>query len=89
MGRSTLLLAALVGGLASPARLHIVWLLTQGESDVTGLADRELAAEAARRGAHDYLVKGRMTGDLLGRIVRYSIERHRLLAELRTLQARK
>jgi DNA-binding transcriptional ArsR family regulator len=26
--------------LASPARLHIVWLLTQGESDVTGLADR-------------------------------------------------
>lgn len=26
--------------LASPARLHIVWVLAQGESDVTSLADR-------------------------------------------------
>jgi DNA-binding NtrC family response regulator len=56
---------------------------------VTGLADRELAAEAARRGAHDYLVKGHMTGELLVRVVRYALERHRLLAELRSLQAKK
>ncbi|MHC5907493.1 ArsR/SmtB family transcription factor [Streptomyces sp. S6] len=28
------------GLLASPARLHIVWALAQGESDVTGLAER-------------------------------------------------
>lgn len=49
---------------------------------VTGLADSELAEEAARRGAHDYLVKGRMTGELLHRVVRYALERHRLLAEL-------
>ncbi|MDI2128375.1 ArsR/SmtB family transcription factor [Yinghuangia seranimata] len=26
--------------LASPSRLRIVWLLTEGESDVTGLAER-------------------------------------------------
>jgi DNA-binding transcriptional ArsR family regulator len=26
--------------LASPARLHIVWALAQGESDVSGLAER-------------------------------------------------
>ncbi|MFJ2604077.1 ArsR/SmtB family transcription factor [Streptomyces sp. NPDC091279] len=32
--------AAAFGMLASPARLHIVWALAQGESDVTGLADR-------------------------------------------------
>jgi DNA-binding transcriptional ArsR family regulator len=32
--------AAAFGLLASPARLHIVWVLAQGESDVTGLAER-------------------------------------------------
>ncbi|MEU6770493.1 metalloregulator ArsR/SmtB family transcription factor [Streptomyces sp. NPDC046759] len=32
--------AAAFGLLASPARLHIVWVLIQGESDVTGLAER-------------------------------------------------
>ncbi|WP_053708609.1 ArsR/SmtB family transcription factor [Streptomyces sp. NRRL B-3648] len=32
--------AAAFGLLAAPARLHIVWALAQGESDVTGLAER-------------------------------------------------
>lgn len=32
--------AAAFGLLASPARLHIVWALAQGECDVTGLAER-------------------------------------------------
>ncbi|MES9519657.1 ArsR/SmtB family transcription factor [Streptomyces capoamus] len=32
--------AAAFGLLAAPARLHIVWALTQGESDVTRLAQR-------------------------------------------------
>ncbi|WP_405620665.1 ArsR/SmtB family transcription factor [Streptomyces sp. NBC_00076] len=32
--------AAAFGLLASPARLHIVWALAHGESDVTGLAER-------------------------------------------------
>jgi DNA-binding transcriptional ArsR family regulator len=32
--------AASFGLLASPARLHIVWALASGESDVTGLAER-------------------------------------------------
>nr|WSY57688.1 metalloregulator ArsR/SmtB family transcription factor [Streptomyces sp. NBC_00886] len=32
--------AAAFGLLATPARVHIVWALAQGESDVTGLADR-------------------------------------------------
>ncbi|GAA0621427.1 hypothetical protein GCM10010394_60100 [Streptomyces crystallinus] len=32
--------AGVFGLLASPARLHIVWALSHGESDVTGLAER-------------------------------------------------
>ncbi|MFE9250528.1 ArsR/SmtB family transcription factor [Streptomyces sp. NPDC007088] len=32
--------ASVFGLLASPARLHIVWALAGGESDVTGLAER-------------------------------------------------
>ncbi len=32
--------AAMFGLLASPPRLHIVWALAQGESDVSGLAER-------------------------------------------------
>ncbi|MGC5342020.1 metalloregulator ArsR/SmtB family transcription factor [Streptomyces sp. AM 4-1-1] len=32
--------AAAFGLLATPARLHIVWALSQGECDVTGLAER-------------------------------------------------
>lgn len=32
--------AVAFGLLASPARLHIVWVLAQGESDVSGIADR-------------------------------------------------
>ncbi|MEU1011872.1 metalloregulator ArsR/SmtB family transcription factor [Streptomyces sp. NPDC005890] len=32
--------AAAFGLLAAPARLHILWALAQGESDVTGLAER-------------------------------------------------
>jgi DNA-binding transcriptional ArsR family regulator len=32
--------AAAFGLLASPARLHIVWVLAQGECDVSGLAER-------------------------------------------------
>ncbi|WP_369395172.1 ArsR/SmtB family transcription factor [Streptomyces sp. CG1] len=32
--------AAAFGLLASPARIRIMWILSQGESDVTGLAGR-------------------------------------------------
>ncbi|MEU5210096.1 metalloregulator ArsR/SmtB family transcription factor [Streptomyces sp. NPDC020742] len=32
--------AAVFGLLASPPRLHLVWALAQGESDVSGLAER-------------------------------------------------
>ena len=42
---------------------------------LTGLNDKELAYRAVREGAQDCLVKGEVDGRLLGRCIRYSIER--------------
>jgi len=47
--------------------------------------DAALGIEAVRMGAQDYLVKGQITPDTLARSVRYSLERHRMLAALRGL----
>ncbi len=47
--------------------------------------DARLGIEAVRLGAQDYLVKGQITPDALTRAVRYSMERHRMLAALRGL----
>ena len=38
----------------------------------------DVAIEALRRGAQDYLIKSRVTGDLIERSVRYAIERKRI-----------
>ncbi|UCC47807.1 MAG: response regulator [Gemmatimonadota bacterium] len=48
--------------------------------------DEAPAMEAARRGAQDYLVKGRMDAYALARAVRYAIERARAEAALRESQ---
>jgi PAS domain S-box-containing protein len=42
---------------------------------LTGLDDKTLAMQAMRAGAQDYLIKGRMDGNLLIRAIRYAIER--------------
>jgi len=42
---------------------------------LTGLNDKEMAYRAVREGAQDYLVKDEVNGALLGRCIRYSIER--------------
>ncbi len=49
---------------------------------MTGLDDSELALQAVKEGAQDYIVKGAISGDMLGRTIRYAIERNRLLHEL-------
>lgn len=49
---------------------------------LTSLEDETLAVEAVRKGAQDYLVKGRVDGQLLSHSIRYAIERKRLEAKL-------
>lgn len=44
---------------------------------LSGLDDKALALQAVQSGAQDYLVKGRSSGELLARAIRYAIERKR------------
>jgi PAS domain S-box-containing protein len=50
---------------------------------LTGLDDTTLAVRAVREGAQDYLVKGKIDGNLLTRTIRYAIERKRTEKALR------
>lgn len=43
---------------------------------LTSLDDIELAANAVKHGAQDYLVKSSLSADVLGRAIRYALERH-------------
>ncbi|MBA3045823.1 MAG: PAS domain S-box protein [Euryarchaeota archaeon] len=45
---------------------------------LTGLDDNELASEAVRKGAQDYLVKGQIDSKLLIGAIKYAIERKKL-----------
>lgn len=55
---------------------------------LTGTDDESLAVEAVRRGAQDYLVKGQTGGALLGRAIRYAIQRKETQAQLAKANAR-
>jgi CheY-like chemotaxis protein len=46
---------------------------------VTALDDKETALATLREGAQDYLLKGQITPESLGRSVEYAMERHRTL----------
>ena len=49
---------------------------------LTGLSDESLAVSTVRDGAQDYLVKGQVDADLLGRTIRHAIERHQVRRQL-------
>jgi CheY-like chemotaxis protein len=48
---------------------------------LTCLDEAAVAVQAVARGAQDYLIKGRTSGPLLARSLRYAIERNRLVRE--------
>jgi len=50
---------------------------------LSGLDDREVALQAVRLGAQDYLVKGEFDANLLSRSILYAIERHELRNSLK------
>jgi len=49
---------------------------------LTGHDDDTIAIESVQKGAQDYIVKGQVTGSMLGRSIRYAIERRKLLVQL-------
>lgn len=51
----------------------------------TGLDDEEVGVKAIQAGAQDYLVKGQVSPQLLGRTMRHALERKRLEAEIQRL----
>ena len=52
---------------------------------LTNINDEQLAIEAVRKGAQDYLVKRQINSQLLARSLRYAIERKQYLETLRAL----
>jgi signal transduction histidine kinase len=48
---------------------------------LTGLEDEQIAEQAVKEGAQDYLVKNQIDGKLLDRSIRYAIERKKILRE--------
>lgn len=50
---------------------------------MTGLDNEPMGVAAINRGVQDYLVKGQISDVLLSRSIRYSLERHRLMKELK------
>jgi signal transduction histidine kinase len=50
---------------------------------LTGNMDEELGNQAVHSGAQDHLIKGQLDSSLLGRALRYAIERSRIEKELR------
>lgn len=56
---------------------------------LTGHDDQNLALEAIRLGAQDYLVKGRVDGKILASVIRFAIERKRSESLLRKYNTQK
>jgi len=68
--------------------LYVVSQLHKAEPEVpivvlTDIKDKALALEALQKGAQDYLIKGKIDSNLLGRTIHYAIERQQILKKLR------
>jgi signal transduction histidine kinase/DNA-binding NarL/FixJ family response regulator len=48
----------------------------------TDIDDRQISFQALSHGAQDYLIKGKITSAILTRVIRYAIERGRILQQL-------
>ncbi len=55
---------------------------------LTGYDDKRLALDAVRHGAQDYLVKGKVDGRVIVRVIQYAIERKRAEEAMRESEAR-
>lgn len=67
--------------------LYAVSQLHKAEPEVpivvlTDIKDKALALEALQKGAQDYLIKGKIDSNLLGRTIHYAIERQQILKKL-------
>ena len=49
---------------------------------LTSVYDEDTAIEAVKKGAQDYLLKGRIDSNTIVRSIKYAIERHKVLMEL-------
>ncbi|MBF0495687.1 MAG: PAS domain S-box protein [Deltaproteobacteria bacterium] len=73
-------------GLETLAKIHQL----SGQTAIvvlTGTDDEEMACEAVRQGAQDYLIKGEIDANLLSRSIRYAMERRQTEEERRALAA--
>lgn len=68
-------------GIETFERIH-AWRPNTPVIILSGLSDEDLALKAVQSGAQDYLVKGKVDSNLLGRSLRYAIERQKLLSQL-------
>lgn len=55
---------------------------------MSGLDDNNLAIDAVRKGAEDYLVKGEINSRFLLRILRHAVDRHRIKEKLASVTGR-
>ena len=60
------------------------WAKNQPVVILTAQADQDIALAALKAGAQDYLVKGTFNSAAIGRLIRYAIERKRVMEDLRT-----